>query len=46
MKVYISTDPFSKTSEEPERLLNYNGFEIRRNMFGRKISTDELSSEI
>ncbi|WP_119342997.1 phosphoglycerate dehydrogenase [Facilibium subflavum] len=46
MKVYISTDPFSKTSTEPEKLLRYNGFDVRKNNFGRKITSNELAREI
>lgn len=46
MQVYISTDPFSSTSSEPINQLKYNGFEYRKNEFGRKITTDELAEEI
>jgi len=46
MKVYISTDPFSSTSVEPEKLLRYGGFEVRKNRFGRKITSEELAEEL
>lgn len=46
MKVFVSTHPFSFTSPEPLRLLNYNGLEVRLNPFEHKISTDELAQEI
>lgn len=46
MKVYISTDTFSSTSPEPKKLLKYGGFEVRYNPFGRKITTQELTSEL
>ena len=46
MKVYVSTHPFSFTSEKPMRLLIENGFEVRTNVFGRKIKTEELVQEI
>lgn len=46
MKAFVSTHPFSFTSPEPMRLLNYNGFEVRLNPFEHKITTEELAQEI
>lgn len=46
MKVFISTHPFSSTSPEPMRLLNYNEFEVRLNPYEHKISTEELAKVI
>lgn len=46
MKVFVSTHPFSATSELPMKLLKENGFEVRLNPFEHKISTEELAKEI
>jgi D-3-phosphoglycerate dehydrogenase len=46
VKVFISTHPFSSTSPEPMRLLNYNEFEVRLNPYEHKISTEELAKVI
>lgn len=46
MKVFVSTHPFSTTSEEPMRLLNYNEFDVRLNPLEHKITTEELAREI
>ena len=46
MKVFVSTHPFSTTSAEPLRLLNYNEFEVRLNPLEHKITTEELAKEI
>jgi D-3-phosphoglycerate dehydrogenase len=45
-KVFVSTQPFSSTSPEPMRLLNYNEFEVRFNPFEHKITTQELAKVI
>lgn len=46
MKVFVSTHPFSSTSPEPMRLLNYNEFEVRLNPYEHKITTQELAKVI
>lgn len=46
MKLYVSTDPFSSTSAEPENKLKYSGFDYRFNCFGRKLSSEELARDI
>ncbi len=46
MKVYVSTHPFSKTSELPMKMLKENSFEIKVNSFGRKITSQELVSDL
>lgn len=46
MKVFVSTHPFSTTSAEPMRLLNYNQFDVRLNPLEHKITTQELAREI
>jgi len=46
MKVFVSTHPFSTTSAEPLRLLNYNEFDVRLNPLEHKITTQELAREI
>lgn len=46
MKVFVSTHPFSATSELPMKLLKENEFEVRLNPFEHKISTEELAKEI
>lgn len=46
MKMYISCQPFSITSLQPERLLQLNKFEFCLNKHGRKITPSELANEI
>lgn len=46
MKLFVSTHPFSSTSPEPMRLLKYNEFDVRLNLFKHKISTHELARSI
>ena len=46
MKIYVSTHPFSSTSTVPMQLIVQNGFELRVNPYGRKITSSELASEI
>jgi len=46
MKVYVSTHPFSKTSKLPMKMLKENGFEVKLNSFGRKITSEELVKDL
>ncbi|EEU8400258.1 phosphoglycerate dehydrogenase [Campylobacter lari] len=46
MKVFVSTHPFGETSENPLKLLSENGFNVRLNNHGRKISSQELAEDI
>ncbi|EAI2873410.1 TPA: phosphoglycerate dehydrogenase [Campylobacter jejuni] len=46
MKVFVSTHPFGKTSIIPLELLSKNGFEVRVNEHGRKITSQELAEDI
>lgn len=46
MKVFISTHPFGETSKIPLELLDKNGFEVRINNRGRKITSKELIKDI
>ncbi len=46
MKAYVSTYPFSETTEKPMQLLRENGIELRKNEYGRKLTTDELAEEL
>ncbi|HEC1775382.1 phosphoglycerate dehydrogenase [Campylobacter lari] len=46
MKVFVSTHPFGETSENPLKLLSENGFSVRLNNHGRKISSQELAEDI
>lgn len=46
MKIYVSTHPFGSTSTVPMQLIVQNGFELRVNPYGRKITSSELASEI
>lgn len=46
MKVFVSTHPFSTTSDKPFELLKHYGFDVRLNPFNHKISTQELVKEI
>ncbi len=46
MKIFVSTHPFGATSELPHKLIEQNGFELRVNEHGRKITTQELAQDI
>ena len=46
MKVFVSTHPFSSTSELPLKLINDNNFELSVNEHQRKITSLELSQDI
>ncbi|MBD3842544.1 MAG: hypothetical protein IE909_11800 [Campylobacterales bacterium] len=46
MKVFVSTHPFSSTSDLPMKLIQENGIELRINEHGRKITTQELAQDI
>ncbi len=46
MKAYVSTHPFSSTSSEPMELLKENNIDVTLNSYERKISTQELASDI
>ncbi|EAK1250278.1 3-phosphoglycerate dehydrogenase [Campylobacter lari] len=46
MKVFVSTHPFGETSENPLKLLSENGFNVRLNNHGRKITSQELADDI
>ncbi|HEH5157341.1 TPA: phosphoglycerate dehydrogenase [Campylobacter coli] len=46
MKVFVSTHPFGETSKKPLELLDINGFEVRLNNHGRKITSQELAKDI
>ena len=46
MKVYVSTHPFSKTSNLPLKMLEDNDIEVKVNSFGRKITSQELAKDI
>lgn len=46
MKIFVSTHPFSTTSNEPIKLLLENGFDVRLNPFEHKITSKELAKEI
>ncbi len=46
MKVYVSTHPFSQTSEKPMQMLKKHGFEVKVNSFGRKITSEELAKDM
>lgn len=46
MKVFVSTHPFGETSENPLKLLSENGFNVRLNNHGRKITSQELANDI
>ena len=46
MKVFVSTHPFSETTEEPMALLKKHGIEVVTNRFGRKITSEELAEEV
>lgn len=46
MKLFVSTHPFSSTSEIPMHLIKENDIELSVNEHGRKITTKELSEDI
>ena len=46
MKVFVSTHPFSSTSDIPMNLIKENGIKLSVNEHGRKITTKELSQDI
>ena len=46
MKVFVSTHPFSSTSDLPNKLIEENEFELSVNEHGRKITSSELSCDI
>ncbi len=46
MKIFVSTHPFSSTSELPMSLIEQNGFDLSVNEHGRKITSDELAEDI
>jgi len=46
MKIYVSTHPFGSTSSLPMQMIAENGFELRVNPYGRKITSQELAREI
>ena len=46
MKVFVSTHPFSATSQIPMRLIQENGIELNVNEHGKKITTEELAQDI
>lgn len=46
MNIFVSTHPFSSTSQEPMKLLQNNGFSVNSNPFKYKISSEELANVI
>jgi len=46
MKIFVSTHPFSSTSELPMRLVKENGLELSVNEHGKKITSEELAQDI
>lgn len=46
MKIFVSTHPFSSTSDLPMKLIQDNNFELRVNEHGRKITSRELAQDI
>lgn len=46
MKIFVSTHPFSSTSELPMKLVKENGLELAVNEHGRKITTEELAQDL
>ena len=46
MKIFVSTHPFSSTSELPMQLVKENGLELSVNEHGRKNSSEELAQDI
>ena len=46
MKIFVSTHPFSSTSDLPMKLVEENGLELAVNEHGRKITTEELAQDL
>lgn len=46
MNIFISTHPFSSTSNIPLNLIQENGFVLNTNEHGRKITSNELATDI
>jgi D-3-phosphoglycerate dehydrogenase len=46
MKIFVSTHPFSSTSDIPMSLIEENNIELSVNEHGRKITTSELAQDI
>jgi len=46
MKLFVSTHPFSSTSDVPMKLVKENNIQLRINEHGRKITTKELSEDL
>ena len=46
MKLFVSTHPFSSTSEVPMQLIEENNIKLSTNEYGRKITTKELAEDI
>ena len=46
MKIFVSTHPFSSTSDLPMKLVKENGLELAVNEHGRKITTEELAQDL
>ncbi len=46
MNIFVSTHPFSQTSEIPGPLLKKENLQVRHNPYEHKISTEELAAEI
>jgi len=46
MKIFVSTHPFSATSDMPMKLIKEHNIELRVNHHGRKITSKELAEDI
>ena len=46
MNIFVSTHPFSSTSELPMQIIKDNHLELSKNEYGRKITTSELANDI
>lgn len=46
MKIFVSTHPFSSTSDLPMKLVQDSNFELSVNEHGRKITSQELAQDI
>ncbi|MEA2019609.1 MAG: phosphoglycerate dehydrogenase [Campylobacterota bacterium] len=46
MKIFVSTHPFSSTSDLPMKLVKNNELELSVNEHGRKITSEELAQDI
>ncbi len=46
MNIFVSTHPFSSTSELPMQIIKDNYLELSKNEYGRKITTAELVNDI